>query len=80
MRVRRAAEPARRGAGRTPGGEGPHNNHPAHPRAAKFSVRRSEFDPSWPIIRLLAAARLLVILGPPVTWTGDAARRSTPQY
>ena len=62
------------------GGEGLHNNHHAHPRAAKFSVRRSEFDPSWPIIRLLAAARLLVILGPPVTWTGDAARRSTPQY
>ena len=31
-----------------------------------------------PIIRLLAAARLLVIVGPPVVWTGDAARRSSP--
>jgi stearoyl-CoA desaturase (delta-9 desaturase) len=45
------------------GGESLHNNHHAHPRAPKFSVRRLEFDPSWPVIRLLAAARLLVILG-----------------
>jgi stearoyl-CoA desaturase (delta-9 desaturase) len=46
------------------GGESLHNNHHAHPRSPKFSVRRSEFDPSWPIIRSLAAVRLLVILGP----------------
>jgi stearoyl-CoA desaturase (delta-9 desaturase) len=45
------------------GGESLHNNHHAHPRSAKFSVRRSEFDPSWPIIRSLAAAGLLVIVG-----------------
>ncbi|MBI1846106.1 MAG: fatty acid desaturase [Candidatus Rokubacteria bacterium] len=45
-------------------GESLHNNHHAHPRAPKFSVRRSEFDPSWPVIRALAAMRLLVILGP----------------
>jgi stearoyl-CoA desaturase (delta-9 desaturase) len=55
------------------GGETLHNNHHAHPRSAKFSVRRAEFDPSWPVIRALAALRLLVILGPPVVW----ARAST---
>jgi stearoyl-CoA desaturase (delta-9 desaturase) len=45
------------------GGESLHNNHHAHPRSPKFSVRRAEFDPSWPIIRVLAAMRLLVIVG-----------------
>jgi stearoyl-CoA desaturase (Delta-9 desaturase) len=55
------------------GGESLHNNHHAHPRSAKFSVRRSEFDPSWPVIRSLAAARLLVVLGPPVAWRGAPA-------
>jgi stearoyl-CoA desaturase (Delta-9 desaturase) len=59
------------------GGESLHNNHHAHPRSAKFSVRRSEFDPSWPVIRLLAAVRLLVILGPRVVWTRAASPGST---
>ncbi len=45
------------------GGESLHNNHHAHPRAPKFSVRGLEFDPSWPVIRMLAAARLVVIVG-----------------
>jgi stearoyl-CoA desaturase (delta-9 desaturase) len=45
------------------GGESLHNNHHAHPRAPRFSVHRLEFDPSWPVIRALAAARLVVILG-----------------
>ena len=45
------------------GGESLHNNHHAHPRAPKFSVGRWEFDPSWPVIRLLAASRLIVVLG-----------------
>ncbi len=45
------------------GGEALHNNHHAHPRAPKFSVRRREFDPSWALIRLLAAARAVVIVG-----------------
>ena len=45
------------------GGESLHNNHHAHPRAPRFSVRRLEFDPSWPVIRALAAVRLIVILG-----------------
>src|SRR5207249_3102714 len=35
------------------GGEGLHNNHHGRPRAAKFSVRKSEIDPAWPIIRTL---------------------------
>jgi stearoyl-CoA desaturase (delta-9 desaturase) len=60
------------------GGESLHNNHHAHPRSPKFSMRRWEFDPSWPIIRSLAAVRLLVILGRPVAWTGAAAPTSTP--
>jgi stearoyl-CoA desaturase (delta-9 desaturase) len=45
------------------GGESLHNNHHAHPKAPKFSVRRREFDPSWGVIRLLAAARLIVVVG-----------------
>jgi stearoyl-CoA desaturase (delta-9 desaturase) len=48
------------------GGESLHNNHHAHPRSPRFSVRRSEFDPSWPIIRSLAAAGLLVVVGSPI--------------
>ena len=43
------------------GGEGLHNNHHGRPRAAKFSVRASEIDPAWPIIRtleLLGLARI----------------------
>ena len=60
------------------GGEALHNNHHAHPRSPKFSVRRSEFDPSWPIICSLAATGLLVILGPPIAWTHAAAPRNTP--
>ena len=45
------------------GGESLHNNHHAPPRAPKFSVRRLEFDPSWVVIRALAIARLIVIVG-----------------
>ena len=48
-------------------GESLHNNHHAHPRSPKFSVRRSEFDPSWLVIRALALVRLVAITGTPVT-------------
>jgi stearoyl-CoA desaturase (Delta-9 desaturase) len=48
-------------------GESLHNNHHAHPRSPKFSVRRTEFDPSWLVIRALAAAGLASITGTPVT-------------
>src|SRR5438045_176640 len=44
------------------GGESLHNNHHARPRAPKFSVRRFEFDPSWVVIRALAAVKLVVIV------------------
>jgi stearoyl-CoA desaturase (delta-9 desaturase) len=40
------------------GGEGLHNNHHGYPRSPKFSWRRSEIDPAWPIIRLLIAVGL----------------------
>jgi fatty-acid desaturase len=59
------------------GGESLHNNHHAHPRSAKFSVLRSELDPSWPIIRSLAAAGLLVIVGPPVVGSRVTTQRIT---
>jgi stearoyl-CoA desaturase (delta-9 desaturase) len=45
------------------GGESLHNNHHAHPRAPRFSVRGREFDPSWMVIRALAAVRLVVVVG-----------------
>jgi stearoyl-CoA desaturase (delta-9 desaturase) len=48
------------------GGESLHNNHHAHPRAPKFSMRRFELDPSWLVIRVLAALRQIVITGPPM--------------
>jgi stearoyl-CoA desaturase (delta-9 desaturase) len=56
------------------GGESLHNNHHAHPRSPKFSVRRSEFDPSWLVIRTLAAVKLIVIVGPPGLLHPGAAR------
>jgi stearoyl-CoA desaturase (Delta-9 desaturase) len=40
------------------GGEGLHNNHHGYPRSPKFSFRRWEFDPAWPLIRLMAKLRL----------------------
>ena len=48
------------------GGESLHNNHNAIPRSPKFSLRRSERDPSWVAIRLLAALRLVAIVGAPL--------------
>jgi stearoyl-CoA desaturase (delta-9 desaturase) len=40
------------------GGEGLHNNHHGYPRSPKFSWRPSEFDPAWPVIKLLVALKL----------------------
>ena len=48
------------------GGESLHNNHHAFPRSPKFSLRRSELDPSWIAIRLLAAVRLVAIVSAPI--------------
>lgn len=60
------------------GGESLHNNHHAHPRAPRFSVRSWEFDPSWPIIRALAALRLLTIVGTPVRLAVDRCSPASP--
>ena len=49
------------------GGEGLHNNHHGAPRSPKFSLRPSEFDPAWPVIKLL-------------TWLKLAAPRKTIEY
>jgi stearoyl-CoA desaturase (Delta-9 desaturase) len=49
------------------GGESLHNNHHANPRSPKFSIRRFEFDPSWPVIWTLEALGLLVVVGRPAT-------------
>jgi stearoyl-CoA desaturase (Delta-9 desaturase) len=54
-------------------GESLHNNHHAHPRSPKFSVRRFEFDPSWLVIRALATVGLVVITGTPATLTDGGA-------
>ena len=35
------------------GGEGLHNNHHQYPASSKFSMRSWEFDPAWPVIRVL---------------------------
>ena len=40
------------------GGEGLHNNHHGFPRSPKFSFRASEFDPAWPVIKLLTFLKL----------------------
>jgi stearoyl-CoA desaturase (Delta-9 desaturase) len=58
------------------GGESLHNNHHALPRAPKFSVRAWECDPSWFVIRTLAAVRLLVVVGRHAT--GSPAGREGP--
>jgi stearoyl-CoA desaturase (Delta-9 desaturase) len=39
-------------------GEGLHNNHHAFPFSAKFAKRPGEFDPSWPVVKLLIACGL----------------------
>jgi stearoyl-CoA desaturase (delta-9 desaturase) len=54
------------------GGESLHNNHHAHPRSAKFSMGRLEFDPSWLVIRCLAAAGLLEVVTPVAPEPGRA--------
>jgi stearoyl-CoA desaturase (Delta-9 desaturase) len=40
------------------GGEGLHNNHHGAPRSPKFSLKKSEFDPAWIVIKLLTFLKL----------------------
>ena len=63
---------------RVTAGESLHNNHHAHPRSPKFSVRWFEFDPSWLVIRALATVGLLVITGTPATLAGSGAPSGEP--
>jgi len=48
------------------GGESLHNNHHAYPSSPKFSVLRSEVDPSWLVIKVLTAVGLVTLIGEPV--------------
>ncbi len=43
-------------------GEGLHNNHHARPASAKLAAFKDEFDPAWPVIRLLEKLRLAEVL------------------
>jgi stearoyl-CoA desaturase (delta-9 desaturase) len=43
-------------------GEGLHNNHHARPASPKLSAFEGEFDPAWPVIRLLQKFRLAEVL------------------
>jgi len=40
------------------GGEGLHNNHHQYPASSKFSMRKWEIDPAWPVIQVLTKLRL----------------------
>ena len=54
------------------------NNHHAHPRAPKFSMRRFEFDPSWVVIRCLARVGLLEIVAATVALPRAPGERPGP--
>jgi stearoyl-CoA desaturase (delta-9 desaturase) len=51
------------------GGESLHNNHHAYPSSPKFSMGRFEFDPSWIVIKVLVALRLVSLIGDKVKLT-----------
>lgn len=43
-------------------GEGLHNNHHARPASPKLSAFEDEYDPAWPVIRVLEKLRLVKVL------------------
>ncbi|MEO8027369.1 MAG: acyl-CoA desaturase, partial [Bryobacteraceae bacterium] len=47
-------------------GEGLHNNHHEFPTSAQFALRGHEFDPAWPVIRLLEMLRLAEVDRTPI--------------
>ena len=51
------------------GGESLHNNHHAYPSSPKFSMGRFEFDPSWVVIKVLMAFRMVSLVGERVKLT-----------
>jgi stearoyl-CoA desaturase (Delta-9 desaturase) len=57
------------------GGEELHNNHHAFPAAAKFSIRRGEFDIGWLYIRVLQTFGLAKVRRLAPTLARAAARR-----
>ena len=61
------------------GGEGLHNNHHGYPRSPKFSLRWSEIDPAWPLIKLLIALGLARPRGVGVAGRRGCASLSTAQ-
>jgi stearoyl-CoA desaturase (delta-9 desaturase) len=46
------------------GGEGLHNNHHQYPASPKLAMKGGEFDPAWPVIRLLEVMRLAEVTKP----------------
>ncbi|MCD2513113.1 DesA family fatty acid desaturase [Comamonas endophytica] len=56
------------------GGEELHNNHHTYPTAARFSVRRHEFDVGWLYIRLLQRLGWARVRKTPPRWREGAPR------
>lgn len=48
------------------GGEGLHNNHHEYPSSARFAQRAREFDPAWPVIRILEGLGLARVKPEPI--------------
>lgn len=48
------------------GGEGLHNNHHEYPTSARFSLKPGEFDPAWPVIRMLELLHLAKVDRTPI--------------
>ncbi len=45
-------------------GEGLHNNHHQFPASPKLALEKGEFDPAWPVIRLLEMVKLAEVVRP----------------
>jgi stearoyl-CoA desaturase (delta-9 desaturase) len=54
-------------------GESYHNNHHKHPSSVNFGVKWHEFDPVYPVIRLLDKLRVIRIVKQPAPATVPAA-------
>ena len=45
-------------------GEGLHNNHHQYPASPKLATEKGEFDPAWPVIRVLETLKLAEVVRP----------------